>query len=128
MKVVVVVLVAVLSIALAISLRRRRRQLNIDAINEATAYFEAQNEDETNQAKRDAQAEWARGQELITADSILTAVQGVRATITHAGAAEARAVLDSLQKEAADHPEGVPGHVVASARLRFDELMRANVQ
>ncbi len=77
---------------------------------------------------RDAQAAWAREQERITSDSILKVVQGVRAMITHAGAAEARAVLDDLQREAAAHPEGLPGHVVASARIRFDELMRSNVQ
>jgi hypothetical protein len=77
---------------------------------------------------RDAQAAWARAQERITAESVLKVVQDIRGDITHCGAAEARAVLDDLQREAAAHPEGVPGPIVASARLRFDEIMRANLQ
>jgi hypothetical protein len=77
---------------------------------------------------RDAQAAWARDQERITADSVIAVVQRVRASIAHAGAAEARRVLDDLERQASDHPEGVPGPVVAAARLRFDELMRTNLQ
>jgi hypothetical protein len=77
---------------------------------------------------RDAQARWAQEQELITSGSVIAVIQGVRATITHAGAEDARSVLDDLQRQASAHPEGVPGHVVANARLQFDELMRANLQ
>jgi hypothetical protein len=79
-------------------------------------------------AVRDAQAAWLWDQELITTDSVITVVQGVRATITHAGAVEARALLDDLQQQAANHPEGVPGYLVAAGRVRFDELMRRNIQ
>ena len=77
---------------------------------------------------RDVQAAWARAQERITAESVVEAAQKTRAAITHAGAAEARAVLDDLQRQAVDHPEGIPGPVVAAARLQFDALMRSNVQ
>jgi hypothetical protein len=79
-------------------------------------------------AVRDSQAAWLRDQELITADSVVSVVQLARGSITHAGAADARAVLDDLQRQAADHPEGVPGYVVAAGRVRFDELMRGNLQ
>jgi hypothetical protein len=79
-------------------------------------------------AVRDAQAAWLRDQEFITADSVIATAQKARAEITHCGAAEVRRLLDGLQREADTHPEGLPGHVVASARLRFDELMRANLQ
>jgi hypothetical protein len=41
-------------------------------------------------AIRDAQARWAREQPLITSESVIRVVQGARATIIHAGAAEAR--------------------------------------
>jgi hypothetical protein len=37
-------------------------------------------------------------------------------------------VLDDLQRVAAAHPEGLPGHIVANARLQFDDLMRRNIQ
>jgi hypothetical protein len=74
------------------------------------------------------QAAWARRQELIAADSVIAVVQGARSTIVHAGAAEARAVLDDLQRVAAAHPEGLPGHIVADARLKFDALMRKTIQ
>jgi hypothetical protein len=84
--------------------------------------------DPDGRAVRDAQAAWADEQERITSDSVIATVQGVRATITHVGQAEARAVLDDLQRQASAHPEGVPGHAVAHARLQFDELMRRNIQ
>jgi len=77
---------------------------------------------------RDAQAAWARDQERIDAASVIAVVQGARSTIVHAGAAEARAVLDDLQRVAAAHPEGLPGHIVANARLKFDALMRKTIQ
>jgi hypothetical protein len=84
--------------------------------------------DPDGRAVRDAQAAWAREQELITSDSVIATVQGVRATITHVGHTEARTALDDLQQQAADHPEGVPGYVVAAGRVRFDDLMRRDVQ
>jgi hypothetical protein len=84
--------------------------------------------DPDGRAMRDAQAAWAREQERITSDSVVVVVQRLRAAIVHTGAAEARAVLDELQRQAAAHPEGVPGYVVAIARLQFDGLMRRNVQ
>ena len=84
--------------------------------------------DPDGRAMRDAQAAWAREQERIASDSVVVVVQRLRAAIVHTGAAEARAVLDDLQQQAADHAEGVPGHVVAAHRVRFDELMRANLQ
>jgi hypothetical protein len=37
-------------------------------------------------------------------------------------------VLDELEHQAAAPPEGVPGYVVAAGRVRFDELMRGNIQ
>jgi hypothetical protein len=79
-------------------------------------------------AVRDAQAAWLWDQELITADSVIATAQKARAAITHAGAVEARALLDDLQQQAANHPEGVPGYLVAAGRVRFDELLRRNVQ
>jgi hypothetical protein len=79
-------------------------------------------------ALRDAQAAWLRDQELITADSVVSVVQLARGSITHAGAPLARALLDDLQQQAATHPEGVPGYLVANARMKFDELMRRNIQ
>jgi hypothetical protein len=48
--------------------------------------------------------------------------------ITHAVAPEARAVLDDLQQLAANNPHGVPGYLVAAGRMRFDEIMRRNIQ
>lgn len=75
-----------------------------------------------------AQAEWARSQALITSDSVIVALQGARALIRHAGAAEARALLDQVQAAAEANPEGVAGNYVAAARERFDELMRGNLQ
>jgi hypothetical protein len=86
---------------------------------------ECQNEAE---AVRDFQAQWLRDRLLITSDSLLATVQVVRASITHVVGEEARAVLDNLQRQALEHPEGVPGPVVANARLEFDRLMRANLQ
>jgi hypothetical protein len=86
---------------------------------------ECQNEAE---AVRDFQAQWLRDRLLITSDSVLATVQVVRSTITAFGALEARAVLDDLQRQAHENPEGVPGYIVADARLKFDELMRRNVQ
>jgi hypothetical protein len=55
-------------------------------------------------------------------------VQRARGAITHAGAEEARRVLDALEFQARVSPDGVPGELVANARLKFDELMRANIQ
>jgi hypothetical protein len=75
-----------------------------------------------------AQAEWMRAQKLLESRGVVEAVRKALAEITHCGAAEARRVLDELQREADAHPEGAPGHMVAAARLRFDALMRANVQ
>jgi hypothetical protein len=78
---------------------------------------------------RDSQAAWLRDQELITADSVVSVVQGARSQIVHCGAIEARGVLDDLQQLAANQSEGgVPGYLVAAGRVRFDELMRRNVQ
>jgi hypothetical protein len=84
--------------------------------------------DPDGRAMRDAQAAWAREQERIASDRIVDVVQRLRAAIVHTGAAEARAVLDELQRQASAHPEGIPGHVVANVRLQFDELMRSNLQ
>jgi hypothetical protein len=117
----------------AFRLVRRRKQVSAREIVESRLSVIAERireggDDAHCRAVRDAQAAWAREQELITSDSIIATVQGVRATIIHAGAAEARAVLDDLQLQAIAHPEGVPGHVVANARLQFDEFMRRNVQ
>ena len=80
------------------------------------------------EAVRDFQAQWLSEKNLITSDSVLATVQVARASITHVGGGAAHAVLDDLQQEAIAHPEGVPGYVVANARLRFDELMRRNIQ
>jgi hypothetical protein len=121
-----------------VSMRRRRRRapapapvlpsephVNLgDAVREMLP-LERQNDDE---AVRDFQAEWLRDRQLITSDSVLATVQVARTSITHVGGEEVHAVLDDLQRQAAEHPEGVPGHVVANARLRFDELMRSSVQ
>jgi hypothetical protein len=135
----VIVLVLALGAALALFVFSRRRRRGIaaapvpapvphvnlgDAVREMLP-LERQNDDE---AVRDFQAEWLRDRQLITSDSVLATVQVARTSIRHVGGEEARAVLDDLQRQAAEHPEGVPGHVVANARLRFDELMRSNVQ
>jgi hypothetical protein len=95
-----------------------------DAVREMLP-LERQNDDE---AVRDFQAEWRRDRQLITSDSVLATVQVARASITHVVGEEAHAVLDDLQRQAHEHPEGVPGDVVANARLEFDRLMRANLQ
>ena len=107
-----------------ISERMRESSVNLGAAVRMLP-LECQNEAE---AVRDFQAEWLRDRQLITSDSVLATVQVVRSTITAFGALEARAVLDDLQRQAHEHPEGVPGPVVANARLEFDRLMRANLQ
>jgi hypothetical protein len=99
--------------------------VNLGAAVREMLPLECQNEDE---AVRDFQAEWLRDRQLITSDSVLATVQVVRSTITAFGALEARAVLDDLDQLAKDRPEGVPGFMVAAARIRFDELMRRNIQ
>ena len=128
------IIIFLAAIAAGFVIRRRGRQTRtlreplaavVDNVRRALA---DRNDVEIGIAVRDTQARWLRNQELITSDSIIATVRGVRATITHAGAADARAVLDDLQRQASAHPEGVPGHVVANARLQFDELMRANLQ
>jgi hypothetical protein len=135
----VIVLVLALGAALALFVFSRRRRRGIapapvpapvphvnlgDAVREMLP-LERQNDDE---AVRDFQAQWLRDRQLITSDSVLATVQVARASITHVGDGGARAVLDDLQRQAHEHPEGVPGDVVANARLEFDRLMRANLQ
>jgi hypothetical protein len=108
-----------------ISERMREGSVNLgDAVREMLP-VECQNEAE---AVRDFQAQWLRDRLLITSDSLLATVQAARASIRHVVGEEARAVLDDLQRQAHEHPEGVPGPVVANARLEFDRLMRANLQ
>jgi hypothetical protein len=107
-----------------ISERMREGSVNLGAAVRMLP-LECQNEAE---AVRDFQAQWLRDRQLITSDSVLATVQVVRSTITAFGALEARAVLDDLQRQAHEHPEGVPGPVVANAHLEFDRLMRANLQ
>jgi hypothetical protein len=137
----IIVLVALAAVVCIIRRRRPVRLVGEDAASEASARELIESRlatlseriregggDLDGRVVRDAQAAWAREQELITSDSVIATVRGVRATITHVGAAEARAVLDDLQLQAIAHPEGVPGHVVANARLRFDEFMRYNLQ
>jgi hypothetical protein len=137
----IIVLVALVAVVCIIRLRHPVRPVGEDAVPEVSAReliasrlailserIREGGGDPDGRAVRDAQAAWAREQELITSDSVIATVRGVRATITHVGAAEARAVLDDLQQQAADHPEGVPGYVVAAGRMRFDELMRRHVQ
>jgi hypothetical protein len=137
----IIVLVALAAVVCIIRRRRPLRPVGEDAASEVSACELIESRlailseliregggDPDGRAVRDAQAAWAREQELITSDSIIATVQGVRATIIHVGAAEARAVLDDLQRQAIAHPEGVPGQVVANARLQFDEFMRRNVQ
>ncbi len=138
----VIVILGVALVAVVISRRRRPvRPVGEDAAPEVSAREHIASRlailseliregaaEPDGRAVRDAQAAWAWEQERITADSVVAVVQGVRAAITHAGAADARAVLDALQQQAADHPEGVPGYAVAAGRVRFDELMRRNVQ
>jgi hypothetical protein len=125
-----IILLAALAAVVCISRRRRPvRPVGEDAAHEASARdSERIGGDPDGRAVRDAQAAWAREQELITSDSVIATVRGVRATITHVGQTEARAVLDDLQRQAIAHPQGVPGHIVANARLQFDELMRRNIQ
>src|SRR6185312_14933235 len=96
---------------------RRRRRARED-INAARARGTIGKAVATAQAMRDG---------LLAAESVVRAVQLARTDIAHAGAPEARAVLDDLEREARAHPEGIPGHVVAAARLRFDDLMRRNL-
>jgi hypothetical protein len=118
-------------IIVAFRLGRRRKQVSAREVVESRLSLIAERIREGGGdgiAVRDAQARWMQEQLLITSDSVITVVQGVRATITHAGAVEARALLDDLQQQAANHPEGVPGYLVAAGRVRFDELMRRNVQ
>jgi hypothetical protein len=74
------------------------------------------------------QVNWLCQQRLIEADSILETVQVARSTITHVGSEKVRNLLDDLERQALSHPEGVPGPVVANARLEFDRLMRSNLQ
>jgi hypothetical protein len=108
-----------------ISERMREGSVNLgDAVHEKLP-LECQNEAE---AVRDFQAQWLRDRLLITSDSLLATVQVVRASITHVVGEEARAVLDDLQRQAHEHPEGVPGYIVADARVKFNGLMRANLQ
>jgi hypothetical protein len=136
---VTTVLVLALGAALALFVfsRRRRRgiapapapapvpQVNLgDAVRE-TLPLERQNDAE---AVRDFQAQWLRDRQLLTSDSVLATVQVARASIRHVVGEEARAVLDDLQRQAHEHPEGVSGHIVADARLRFDDIMRRNLQ
>jgi hypothetical protein len=117
----------------AFRLMRRRKQVSAREIVENRLSVIAERireagDDAHCRAVRDAQAAWARDQERIDAASVIAVVQGARSTIVHAGAAEARAVLDDLQRVAAAHPEGLPGHIVADARLKFDALMRKTIQ
>jgi hypothetical protein len=119
---------AVFAVAVLIFARRRRAARSsptscADVANEARFHYAGD-----GRAIRDAQARWAREQPLITSESVIRVVQGARAEIAHAGASEAREVLDELEHQAAAHPEGVPGYVVAAGRVRFDELMRGNIQ
>jgi hypothetical protein len=137
----VTALVLALAAALALFFIRRRRRpgtapvpvpvpspavhVNLgDALREMLP-LDRQNDPE---AVRDFQSRWLRDRQSITADSVLETVQVARASITHVAGAEAHAVLDDLQRQANEHPEGVPGHIVAGARLRFDEILRGNLQ
>jgi hypothetical protein len=117
----------------AFRLVRRREQVSAREIVESRLSVIAERireagDDAHCRAVRDAQAAWLWDQELITADSVIATAQKARAAITHAGVVEARALLDDLQQQAANHPEGVPGYLVAAGRVRFDELLRRNVQ
>ena len=103
--------------------RRVRRARVVDVADEARARDAGD-----GRAIRDAQAAWMREQASVTSESVVRTVQLARAEILRTGAPEARAVLDELEREAREHPEGLPGHVVAAVRMRFDELMRANIQ
>jgi hypothetical protein len=99
--------------------RRARLAPLADVANEACASGSDGKAVTTGHAVRDGR---------MAAESVVRAVQLARAEIAHAGAAEARAVLDELEHEAREHPEGLPGAVVAEARMRFDEIMRRNLQ
>jgi hypothetical protein len=125
---------AALAVAIGVAVRRRRRgiapapvpaplppHVNLgDAVREMLP-LECQNEAE---AVRDFQAQWLTDRQLITSDSVLATVQVARASIRHVVGEEARAVLDGLQRQAREHPEGIAGPVVANARLRFVSLRR----
>jgi hypothetical protein len=128
---VAITLLAVVIAAFRLGRRRRGRPVEVSAREIIAARLSQIREvggEPDGRAVAVDQAAWARRQELIAADSVIAVVQGARSTIVHAGAAEARAVLDDLQRVAAAHPEGLPGHIVANARLQFDELMRRNIQ
>jgi hypothetical protein len=103
--------------------RRRLRRMRLEDVSKVALVRGAD-----GKAIAMAQAAWMREQGLLAAESVVHAVQLARTDIAHAGAPEARAVLDDLEREARAHPEGIPGHVVAAARMRFDELMRRNLQ
>ena len=106
-------LLACFIVRVALRLRRQRRARLVDV---------------SNAAALGAEARRRREEGILDSRTVLVAVQHTRAEIAHAGASEARAVLDELEAQARTHPEGVPGHVVAAARVRFEELMRANLQ
>ena len=73
-------------------------------------------------------AEWCRNQPSLDSGALVDALQKVRSSITHTGAVAVRAELDRLQRLAEESPEGVPGHIVADARVTIDALMRNNLQ
>ena len=107
------VLLACFIVRVFVRLRRRRRARLVDV---------------SNAAALGAEARRRREEGILDSRTVLVAVQHARAEIAHAGASEARAVLDELEREARAHPAGLPGPVVAAARMRFDELMRTNLQ
>ena len=115
--------VLLLAIVVRIVRRRRLRRMRLEDVSKAALARGAD-----GNAIAMAQAAWMREQGLLAAESVVHAVQLARTDIAHAGAPEARAVLDELEHEAREHPEGVSGSVVAAARMRFDELMRRNLQ
>ena len=88
--------------------------------------LECQNDAE---AVRDFQAEWLREQDLITSDSVLDAVRLARGT-DHARRRRrySRGARRSCSRRRLPIPRAYPGTLVANARLRFDELMRRNIQ
>jgi hypothetical protein len=73
-------------------------------------------------------AKWCRNQPSLDSAALIDALQKVRSSITHTGAVAVRAELDRLQRLAEESPEGVPGHIVADARVTIDALMRSNLQ
>ena len=119
-------LAAVLLGAIVLRIARRRRRLRHVRIADVSNEARARGAD--GKAVAAAQAAWMREQGLLTADSVMTAVQRTRAEIVHAGASQARAVLDDLERVAVESPNGVPVQIVAHARLKFDALMRSNIQ